>query len=276
VGWTHSFSSSLLNEFHFGASDDNQISTPTGLAPNTPTIILDSPAAFTMGNAPFSIGRVFERQWSVADRVDYVIGKHTLQFGFDWNRVWDADSNDGGADPNAAVDLGSFLGSYEFSNLQAFALGQYNIFSQTSGNPTFSFAVPYYGFYVQDTFRATSKLTLDLGLREDFQVYPQPTENPAIPLTGQFPNQYNRFGPRFGFAYQPIDKTVVRGGFGLFRDVFNGINYESSVAQNGLSTHQSSARIGFDSALPPNAQQVIFPQALPSSFAGFVRNIMNL
>ena len=75
---------SLLNEFHAGTSQDNQISTPTGLAPNTPTIILDSPAAFILGNAPFSIGRVFERQYSFADRVDYVIGKHTLQFGFDY------------------------------------------------------------------------------------------------------------------------------------------------------------------------------------------------
>src|SRR5208337_4989440 len=38
LGWTHAFSSRLLNEFHAGSSDDNQISTPTGLAPNTPTI----------------------------------------------------------------------------------------------------------------------------------------------------------------------------------------------------------------------------------------------
>src|SRR5208283_3933935 len=62
LGWTHTFSSNLLNEFHAGSSDDNQISTPTGLAPNTPTIILDSPAPFILGNAPFSVGRVFERQ----------------------------------------------------------------------------------------------------------------------------------------------------------------------------------------------------------------------
>src|SRR5208282_5430759 len=188
LGWTHAFSSRLLNEFHAGSSDDNQISTPTGLAPNTPTIILDSPAPFILGNAPFSVGRVFERQWSLADRVDYVIGRHTLQFGFDWSRAWDADNNDGGADPNAAVQFGSFLGSYEFPNLQAFALGEYSTFSQSSGNPTFSFAVPYYGFYVQDTFRALPQLTLEMGLREDFQVYPQPAENPAFPLTGQYPN----------------------------------------------------------------------------------------
>ncbi|MGA8153734.1 MAG: hypothetical protein WB952_22485 [Terriglobales bacterium] len=100
------------------------------------------------------------------------------------NRAWDSDNNDGGADPNEAVEFGSFLGSYEFSNLEAFALGQYNLFSQSSGNPTFSFSVPYYGFYVQNTFRALPKLTLEMGLREDFQVYPQPAENPAFPLTG--------------------------------------------------------------------------------------------
>src|SRR5580692_6823591 len=142
VGWTHTVSSSLLNEFHASTSQDNEIATPTGLAPNTPTIILDSPAAFTLGNAAFSIGRVFERQYSLADRVDYVIGKHTLQFGFDFNRSWDADTDDGGADPNEAVDFGSPLGLYEFSNLETFALGEYVNFSQAAGQPTFSFAVP--------------------------------------------------------------------------------------------------------------------------------------
>ncbi|HXZ11093.1 MAG TPA: carboxypeptidase regulatory-like domain-containing protein [Candidatus Sulfotelmatobacter sp.] len=264
VGWTHTLSSSLLNEFHFGASDDNQISTPTGAAPNTPTIILDKPVAFTIGNAPFSIGRVFERQWSVADRVDWVIGKHTLQFGFDWNRVWDSDNNDGGADPNAAVDLGSFLGSYEFSNLQAFALGQYNIFSQTSGNPTFSFAVPYYGFYVQDTFRVLPRLTLEMGLREDFQVYPQPVENPAFPLTGQYPNQFQRLAPRLGFAWQPLEKTVVRGGFGEFYSNMNGLNYRNAVVSNGLASQQSSASVSFGPGAP-NQQTPTFPTILPSN-----------
>jgi hypothetical protein len=264
VGWTHSFSSKLLNEFHFGASDDNQISTPTGLAPNTPTVLLDSPAAFTLGNAPFSIGRVFERQWSLADRVDFVIGKHTLQFGVDWSRAWDADNNDGGADPNAAVDLGSFLGSYEFSNLQALALGEYNIFSQTSGNPTFSFAVPYYGFYVQDTFRALRQLTLEMGLREDFQVYPQPAENTAFPLTGQYPNQFQRLAPRFGFAWQAVSKTVVRGGFGEFYTNMNGLNYRNAVVSNGLASQQSSVSVSYGAGLP-NQQTPTFPNLLPSN-----------
>ena len=264
LGWTHTFSPTLLNEFHAGTSQDNEISTPTGLAPNIPTLILDSPAAFILGNAPFSVGGVFERQYSLADRVDYVIGKHTLQFGFDFNRAWDSDNNDGGADPNEAVDFGSFLGSYEFSNLEAFALGEYNVFSQSAGNPTFHFAVPYYGFYVQDTFRALPRLTIEMGLREDFQVYPQPAENPAFPLTGQYPNQFQRLAPRLGFSWQPASKTVVRGGFGDFYTNMNGLNYRNAVVSNGLASQQSSASVSY-TAGPPNQQEPTFPNVLPGN-----------
>jgi hypothetical protein len=264
VGWTHTFSSTLLNEFHVSTSQDNEISTPTGLAPNIPTLILDSPAAFILGNAPFSVGRVFERQYSLSDRVDYVIGKHTLQFGFDMNRAWDSDNNDGGADPNEAVDRGSFLGSYEFSNLEAFALGEYNVFSQSSGSPTFSFSVPYYGFYVQDSFRALPRLTLEMGLREDFQVYPQPAKNPAFPLTGQYPNQFLRLAPRVGFSWQPASKTVVRGGFGDFYTNMNGLNYRNAVVSNGLASQQSSVSVSY-TAGPPNQQIPTFPTILPGN-----------
>ena len=262
LGWTHTFSSTLLNEFHFGTSQDNQISTPTGLAPDTPTVILDSPASFTLGNAPFSIGRVFERQYSLAERVDFVMGKHTLQFGFDFSRAWDADTNDGGADPNEAVEFGSPLGGYEFSNLEDFALGKYNLFSQASGKPRFSFGVPYYGFYVQDTFRALPQLTLEIGLREDFQVYPQPAENPVFPLTGQYPNQFLRLAPRFGFAWQPESKTVVRGGFGQFYTNMNGLNYRNAVISNGLPSQQSEVSATY-TAGPPNEQLPTFPTILP-------------
>jgi hypothetical protein len=264
LGWTHTFSSGMVNEFHAATSDDNQISTPTGSAANTPTLILDSPASFILGNAPFSVGRVFERQYSFSDRIDYVIGKHTLQFGFDFNRAWDSDNNDGGADPNEAVEFGSFLGSYEFSNLEDFALGEYNVFSQSSGNPTFAFGVPYYGFYLQDSFRVFPQLTLDMGLREDFQVYPQPAENPAFPLTGQYPNQFLRLGPRFGFALQPTPKTVVRGGFGDFYTNMNGLNYRNAVVSNGLASQQSSVSVSYTSG-QPDRQLPTFPNILPGN-----------
>jgi len=270
VGWTHGFSSRLLNEFHAGASEDNETSKPTGLAGNTPTVILDSPAAFTLGNAAFSIGGVFERQYSIADRIDYTIGKHTFQFGVDWDRTWDADTDDGGADPNEAVDDGSPLGLYEFPNLEAFALGEYINFSQAAGKPTFSFNEPYYGFYAQDTFRVLPQLTLEMGLREDFQVYPQPAVNPAFPLTGQYPNQYLRLGPRFGFAWQPTSKTVLRGGFGDFYTNMNGLNYRNAVISNGLASQQSEVNASYSATLgSPNQQAPTFPSILPGNSSLF-------
>ena len=268
LGWTHGFSRSLLNEFHAGTSQDNETATPTGLAANLPTVILDSPAAFTLGNAPFSIGKVFERQYSLSDHLDYIVGKHTLQFGFDWNRAWDSDTNDGGADPNEAIDFGSPLGLYEFPSLQAFALGQYINFSQASGNPRFSFSVPYYGFYIQDTFRALPRLTLEMGLREDFQVYPQPAENPAFPLTGQYPNQFRRIAARIGFAWQPEEKTVVRGGFGQFYTNLNGLNYRNAVVSNGLASQQASFSSQYDGGIP-NQQAPTFPDVLPANSSLF-------
>jgi len=100
---------------------------------------------------------------------------------------------------------------------------------------------------------------LDFGLREDFQIYPQPAVNPAIPLTGQFPNRYQRWSPRVGFAYAPLSKTVVRGGLGMFYEILNGINYEDSVISNGLPSQQSSAFVPFNSSLAPNQQAPVFP-----------------
>jgi hypothetical protein len=207
---------------------------------------------------------VFERQYSLSDRVDYLIGKHTLQIGFDWTRSSDADTNDGGADPNEAADFGSPLGLYEFPSLEAFALGQYINFSQAAGTPRFAFSVPYYGFYLQDTFRALPQLTLEMGVREDFQVYPQPLENPAFPLTGQYPNQFQRIAPRFGFAWQPESKTVVRGGFGMFYTNMNGLNYRNAVVSNGLASQQAEVSASYNGGAP-NQQLPSFPNILPSN-----------
>jgi hypothetical protein len=255
LGWNHIFTTNLLNEFHLGTSTDNQFATPTGLIdPGLPTFVLANPTSFTFGNAGFSSGRVFERQWGLGDRLDYVIGKHTFQIGLDMNRTWTSDHYFGGFDPDAVIQLGTFRGTYYFNNVTSFALGEYSLFNQASGNPTFAFSVPYYGFYAQDTFRVLRQLTLEMGLREDFQVYPQPAENPAFPLTGQYPNQFLRLGPRFGFAWQPLERTVVRGGFGKFFSNMNGLNYRNSVVSNGLASQQSTVDASFNPNLAPNQQ----------------------
>ncbi|MDQ2842072.1 MAG: carboxypeptidase regulatory-like domain-containing protein [Acidobacteriota bacterium] len=249
IHWTHILSPNLVNDVHASYLRDEQIESPSGLVdPSFPSMSIFSPQFFALGNPGFSLGDTREYQWEFNDRVNWVVGRNTIDFGVDFNY-----------DQIKDFAYGNFRGTFGFPNPTDFALGHYSFFSQNGGTPTFQFSAPYLGFYADDKFQATSKLTLDFGLREDFQIFPQPVGNPAIPLTGQFPNRYRRLSPRFGFAYQPASKTVVRGGFGIFYEIFNGINYENSVISNGLPTQQSSAFIPFNATLAPNQQAPVFP-----------------
>jgi len=261
VHWTHTFGPAILNDVSVSFLRDQQIATPSGLtSPTLGQIEFFSPSFFELGNPTFSQGDNKEFQWQLNDHVTYVAGRHTLNFGFDFNRTHVTD-----------FFPGNFDGTFAFSSPASFALDRYSFFNQAAGTPTFPFTFPYYGFYVQDKFQVLKNLTLDFGLREDFQVYPQPRSNTTVGdplvarLTGQFPNQYNRLAPRVGFAYQPVSKTVVRGGFGIFREILDGINYESSVIANGLASQQATTFVPFNSALAPNQQTPVFPNSLTNT-----------
>jgi hypothetical protein len=270
--WTHTFGPALLNDVSVGFLRDEQIATPSGLT--TPTlgqIEFFGPAFFELGNPTFSQGDNKEFQWQINDHVTYIAGRHTVNFGFDFDRSHVTD-----------VFPGNFDGTYAFSNPENFALGRYQFFNQAAGNPAFPFTFPYYGFYVQDKYQMFKNFTLDIGLREDFQVFPQPKANttsgdPLVAqLTGHFPNQYKRFSPRLGFSYQPFSKTVVRGGFGVFREILDGINYESSTISNGLASQQESTFVGFDKTLPPNQQSLVFPNSLTNTSSFFASSNLTI
>src|SRR5215813_6457524 len=66
----------------------------------------------------------------------------------------------------------------------------------------------YYGFFVQDQWKFSEKLTINYGLRYDFE----------SGLSDQMDVSHKGFQPRVGLAYSPNKKTVIRAGFGLFND----------------------------------------------------------
>jgi hypothetical protein len=273
TGWSHAYGSNLLNEVHAAFSRDDQYSTPTGLVnPALPTVLLvlsggesgGGGTNFQLGNAGFAGGRTNEALWQLSDHVSYLRGKHTFKFGVEFTHTHLADLAFGGFDPDAQAQNGTLRGTYTFTDLANFALGRYDNFFQSTGQPKFSFSVPYLGFYVQDTYQIRPRLTLDLGVREDFQIYPQPKENPAFAITGQFPNRYQRVAPRLGFAWQPLNKTVVRGGFGMFYENFNGLNYRNSLISNGMLSQQASVTYvyGANGSQLPNLQTAVFPNQI--------------
>jgi len=179
--------------------------------------------------------------------VDKYIGKHSLKFGFDWRKLKTSGSginyptggyafntNTPGTNSYSGIDLGDLL------------LGA--PYTRTADNTTtLTDYVNYYGLYIQDNFRLSSKITLNYGLRWEHETGIQEINNGLLvnfnqtvpnvlasqvtgiqPLgaveyaglngnptqTGNF--NTNKWGPRGGIAYQLDSKTVIRGGYGLF------------------------------------------------------------
>jgi Carboxypeptidase regulatory-like domain len=259
IHWTRVLSPALVNDMHASYVRDEQLYNPSGLAENatSPQMVLTAPSVILLGNATFSYNNLREYQWQFADHVTWTLGKHQLDMGYDLNR--DSISN---------YNPGAFYGQYIFLSLQAFALGKWNIFDQTTGNARYNFSDPFQGFYINDTWRVRPNLTLTGGIREDFQLYPNPSGNPALPFTQVFHNQYERVSPRLGFSYAPQSKMVVRGGIGIYYEIFVGGNFQNSTQANGVS-QTSLALFDFSPDTVASQQAPAYPAPLPSDSSLF-------
>jgi hypothetical protein len=265
---THIFSPRVVNEFRagytrlrterlqFNASDN--LSAQVGI-PGIPFTTGNgglprfSVSGLTnFGSATFQPTAEFENVYHFIENVSVIKGRHTMKFGVEWKPIVNFSilqppesrgrfSFNGNFTRNAQDRSNSGLGFADF------ALGRTsNALISSFINDTFQ--QPGYFFYVQDDFKVTSRLTLNLGIRYEYISQPlerrdgQANYNIAtgeldipsgrtdalpssffaeVPVNRNAPRQLvpqdrNNFAPRLGFAYQATRKTVIRSGYGVF------------------------------------------------------------
>ncbi|MBZ5579821.1 MAG: TonB-dependent receptor [Acidobacteriia bacterium] len=235
LSWTSVPTNSFVNEARFGWLSDLEGDDPD-LSLLGSLNLLDVSVAGQQIGAINYLPRVEprERRIEFGDNASWSKGKHMLKFG---------------ADIADAEDYSYFIqnrnGSYSYSTVNAFALDytgnltgakNWNSYSQAFGDPTVDRSIRDYGFYVEDQWRLTSRLTANLGARYEYAQLPQPTAfNPAFPQTGYINSPKTNLMPRIGLAYRVDNKTVVRAGYGMFYARVAGATLQDLFTANGVT-----------------------------------------
>jgi outer membrane receptor protein involved in Fe transport len=297
-------SNNLLSEFRFQWSDelDSQFAQPplpgqpTTANGFSPQVTLTNGLTFGKANFLDRVALPDERRYQFAQNFTYSSGNHTFKFGYDINRVRDIDDN-----------LFTGAGAYTYSNVNDFIVDYVNFttngalrtanrtcatlaaagtatrlagrcytsnYSQGFGPSRNQIITSDYAYFAQDDWRATPRLTLNLGLRWEYEQFPKPSlVNSAVPQTANRPSDKNNFGPRIGFAWDVNGdgKTSVRGGYGIYYGRINGTIIINSIINTGLSSGQVVASVpaGTTPATAAgNPAAPIFPNILPSAPSG--------
>jgi outer membrane receptor protein involved in Fe transport len=209
---------------------------------SAPLVIFPNASFGTNTNVP---QQSFQKKWQFRDDFSKTIGKHTLKGGFDFihNPVeggfFEFSSTleiDFAANPSVLLNSATYP--------QKFATpGAVTGMTVANGDPYFLVATKQLGFYFQDDWKVSARLSLNLGIRWDkdynmvgaSDVAKSRTYQELVALNSPFSNPYvsrlphddnKDFSPRVGFAYDVTGKGihVLRGGFGLYYgNVFQNI-----------------------------------------------------
>ena len=272
---TSTLSAVWFNEFRFQFSRDKE----PGLAnSNDPETSVTANAGgindgtFSFGRNNFSPRETTITRYQFINNQTYIAGNHSVKYGFDF--LFDRIFN---------FFPGLFGGSYTFTsyaNLAARIPSRYRqsfAGAGTTGGTTEPNSSEY-GFFIQDDWRATPKLTFNLGARYDYQRIAKPpitNPNPALLAagfnTGFRPNDRNNLAPRFGFAYAFDEKSVLRGGYGLFYARTPSILTGTAHSQNGIQVVAIDINCVTTPALCPTYPNVF--ASVPTNVAAVTPNL---
>jgi hypothetical protein len=320
AGDTHIFSPSLINSFRFGLSYDyvidgqseggktpptgNAVLSATGLQGSNPSGLtgqgfpsISITGLTALSNVPGGV-KADNRILTFTDSLDWQLGKHVLKFGFITQRF----KNFYGTVP----DFGTFNfdGSISGNPYADFLLGYPQESQRTSPLLNRTQYVTESGFYAQDSFQVSQRLTVNYGLRWDYYGTPTAPDHLAYnfdPATGNvvvdpsaiskvsplYPasikvvagpvyaiSDKTNFAPRVGAAYRLSERSVLRGGYGLYTARLDaGIAAPGSFNNFGLINPQLGATGPFsitESYLNEqnNGQWLLqFPNPYPSNTA---------
>lgn len=278
--WTSAIRSNLANEFTFQWGQDLEFESPNFPAPS-----VSYSGGPGYGEPNFLPRPAFpnERRWQFTDNLSLVHGNHTLKVGFDFNAIHEVLINlfqGGGVYSyfgSTSASLKNWLADVYGINLGDGKTGKhYSSFTQAfdpiTGVGKDDFWNDDYAGYAQDTWKISSKLTANLGVRYDLQSVPQPPKpNTATPLLAFYTSKINidknNLAPRIGLAWQPMHNTVVRLGYGVtFGKTTNSTFYAARV-ENGV--FQQTFTCGPTTACAPIFPNLIFTPPGPTPVAPF-------
>ena len=242
----HTFTPNIANEFRVGFNRTaNDYTVPGGALAKFenldafPNLTIDELGSINVGPDPNAPQYAVQNTYQLEDNVSWIKGKHSFKFGIDLRKQ---------IDPQLFIQRAR--GDYEYTTLDSFVNDQIPSFGQRSfGSAGYSGNDKMYGWYVNDIWKITSHISLNLGLRYEYLTVPYGWTQQSLNAISDVPGLITfgtpqapgkDFMPRIGFAYSPGNSgnTSIRGGFSMGYDVlYDNIGTLSRPPQIGSTAN---------------------------------------